>query len=306
LKKQLVPRTKKWLGRVVLSRGTEIYIYDIYSKQQERILHGHTESISTVIQLKNGMLASSADDDTIRIWDTNSGKSISTIQLQSSSFVTIIKEVRDGIIFSDCSNKDSELYDCTTGYCIFTAPRFSSFQMAQSKTSYMLSSGHLLHMKSAEILLINVNTMTVVKSIKFSKRIYSSAEIEPGILVVSLLGTFEIWDIITEKCIREVQSEVNYFATVMVAINDGFAAFKVNNKKGVQCYIAIYDRKGDLVHQLTTDYLYTMMYAGADMLVTVKYVGGSCMNVWNVRVGKLVTSTVIDVFHEAQFHCVLY
>ena len=44
------------------------------------MLNGHTASVNDLLLLPNGQLASASDDNTVRIWNTETGKLVKTLR----------------------------------------------------------------------------------------------------------------------------------------------------------------------------------------------------------------------------------
>ena len=58
-------------------------------------MSGHTGKVTGLVQLRNGQLASSSADGTIKLWDLNTGQAVRTLQGHSDS-VTCLVELDNG------------------------------------------------------------------------------------------------------------------------------------------------------------------------------------------------------------------
>jgi hypothetical protein len=65
--------------------STEIRLYDLATGEVRRILRGHTDAVIAITWSPDGRrLASHSRDDTVRIWDVDSGEPVYTFQLSGS------------------------------------------------------------------------------------------------------------------------------------------------------------------------------------------------------------------------------
>ncbi len=72
----------------------------------------HTDLIYSVIQLKNGNIASGSYDHTIKIWDINSGKVLSSMNTKDR--VYMITELEEGFIAACSNDKSIQVWNVNT------------------------------------------------------------------------------------------------------------------------------------------------------------------------------------------------
>ena len=64
-----------------------------------KTLTGHTLTVMTIIQLRNGMIASGSCDNSIKLWDANNGSLLSTLTYHTN-FVRSFAETSAGQLVS--------------------------------------------------------------------------------------------------------------------------------------------------------------------------------------------------------------
>ena len=79
-------------------------------KKRETVLEGHTDIICSIIELKNGQLASYSYDKTIKICDLN-GKCLATLKGHTDAVRSII-ELKNGQLASCSDDKTIKIWDC--------------------------------------------------------------------------------------------------------------------------------------------------------------------------------------------------
>lgn len=86
-----------------------------------KVLQGHTGAVWTVAICSNGQtLASGGDDQTIRLWELQTGKCLHVLD-EHSGWVRSILFSSDGqILFSGSNDRTIKLWDVQTGRCIST------------------------------------------------------------------------------------------------------------------------------------------------------------------------------------------
>ena len=99
----------------VQSNLLSISIYNLLKAQVSlfeciKTLTGHTNSVYSIIQLNNGMIASGSSDKTIRIWDPNQDyKCIKTLT-GHTSYVISITQLNNGMIASGSGDKTIRIW----------------------------------------------------------------------------------------------------------------------------------------------------------------------------------------------------
>jgi WD40 repeat protein len=97
-------------------------VWDAYSGQVRHILHGHTSSINAVrFSPEGALLASSSDDQTVRVWDLRGSGQVRHILHGHTSWVRSLAFSADGTILASGSNDETvKLWDVHSGACLGT------------------------------------------------------------------------------------------------------------------------------------------------------------------------------------------
>eukprot|EP01102_Stenamoeba_stenopodia_P000641 TRINITY_DN1060_c0_g1_i14.p1 TRINITY_DN1060_c0_g1~~TRINITY_DN1060_c0_g1_i14.p1 ORF type:complete len:932 (+),score=310.40 TRINITY_DN1060_c0_g1_i14:270-3065(+) len=90
-----------------------------YEYQLECTLVGHNGYVNSVIELESGLIASSSDDETIRLWDRKTRSCVGTL-LGHSDSVCQIEEVEEGIIVSGSHDKTIRVWRAESWECVNT------------------------------------------------------------------------------------------------------------------------------------------------------------------------------------------
>ena len=72
--------------------------------------------VNTLVLLKDGTLASGADDQTIRLWSTTTGEGCRTLT-DHNHWVTSLVVLQDGTLASGSVDQTIRLWNTTTGEC---------------------------------------------------------------------------------------------------------------------------------------------------------------------------------------------
>jgi len=82
-------------GRLAFASGNNIKIFDIKNQRILNELKNHKKYVNSVINIGKDMLASASKDGSIRVWDLNKSKCVSTFQSGEEHFNSIIL-LKDG------------------------------------------------------------------------------------------------------------------------------------------------------------------------------------------------------------------
>ena len=69
-----------------------------------KTLSGHNGKVSSLVQLKNGYLASSSGDKTIKLWELSTGQTVRTLEGHLDQ-VTSLVELNNGQLASGSTDK---------------------------------------------------------------------------------------------------------------------------------------------------------------------------------------------------------
>ena len=179
-------------GRLAVGSGRNgnIQLWNVNSGVCD-VLGGHTgdRDVEKLLQLSDGRLASCSDDDTVRLWDTNTGDSqkINLITLilsenvmkRRTAIITSLVELPEGRLASVDYEGSVIIWNTATGQCL-----------------------HLLVSEPTdgnEMLLLNVN----------------------GQLAATQMGGVIVWDIDTGECVKALPS---YYPTSLLTLSSGVLA----------------------------------------------------------------------------------
>lgn len=88
---------------------------------QDKKLEGHSGKITALFWLADGLLASSADDDTVRIWDVTTGQSLHFIDNVSPCLGVLASGQHILTVDADSLPLEVQLWDALSGRCLRTS-----------------------------------------------------------------------------------------------------------------------------------------------------------------------------------------
>lgn len=100
-----------WLGSI-----TEAWLG---SDSSVKTLSGHTNAVSCLLPLRNGLLCSGSWDHTIKLWNIDSGECMPTMS-GHTDWVSVMVELSNGWLCSGSHDRTLKLWDVTNGQCIRT------------------------------------------------------------------------------------------------------------------------------------------------------------------------------------------
>lgn len=146
--------------------SNEISIWNMTTGEEVYNLAGHTDSVSTVVLLPNGYLASGSNDRTVKIWDVNSANLVRTLKGHESKVLSLAI-LKNGLLASLADdgqiiiwNLDKEL----------ELKSFNSTTILQWLT--VSSKGYLIGANANEIFVLNHE--------KFNKQKETQSEVDLG------------------------------------------------------------------------------------------------------------------------------
>ncbi len=101
--------------RLAAGGDDRIWVYDLSSEAQFSVLSGHTGRIRSLSFAPDSRtLASSSEDSSLRLWDTDSSNEIATLAGESSSFTTALATSPDGVPLTGWNEETARLLGSTT------------------------------------------------------------------------------------------------------------------------------------------------------------------------------------------------
>lgn len=102
-------------SRLAAGGDGRIWVYDLSTEAQFAVLSGHTDQIrSLTFAPDNRTLASSSEDSSLRLWDTDSSNEIATLAGEPSSFTTALASSPDGVPLTGWNEETARLLSNTT------------------------------------------------------------------------------------------------------------------------------------------------------------------------------------------------
>lgn len=100
--------------------GKIIHLWNIEARECSlQIEHGHAQRITSMTSLGNGNFATAADDNTIRIWDGETGACLHLLTDFKKNIRTV-KALNNGNLVSYSMDNTLRLWDSNTGECLNT------------------------------------------------------------------------------------------------------------------------------------------------------------------------------------------
>ena len=156
------------------------------------------------------MIASGSKDDTVKLWDMESGKCINTFEGHKSG-VTSVAFSPDGTMIASGSKDDTvKLWDMESGKCIntFEGHKANVRSVAFSPKGTIIASGSSARNYDGEVKLWDVYSGNCLNTIKHQHHVMSVAFSPNGKVIGSgtWSGDFRLWDVESGKCLNTFQS----------------------------------------------------------------------------------------------------
>jgi WD40 repeat protein len=157
-------------GRVTSTSSKDskvICVWNMRFIENAEYFRGHTSTVHTIIQLKNGNIASSSADKTIKIWDIFSGECLHTLSGHTKE-VYALTELRNGTIASGSGDLTIKLWKPTTYECEDTLKWHGYY----AHSIYEAGDNMLVSASSYEVKVWNRTTLKTVNSlnVKFNTK----------------------------------------------------------------------------------------------------------------------------------------
>jgi WD40 repeat protein len=290
-----------------LASGSEdqvIRLWDVEEKTQVRTLQGHTNIVGSVAFapqhppqesipfLKGQLLASSSDDQTIRLWDSQTGECLKTLR-GHQDWIQSVRFSADGqLLASGSRDQTIKLWDWRTGECLQTlqghTERIKS--IAFHPRGLWLASGS----DDQAIRLWEVATGLCVRVMQGHQGWVMSVAFSPeGDLLASGSADqmIKIWDMKTGHCLRTLTGHHQRVVSVAFSPNGQYLA-----SGGSDCTVRLWAAKTGVLLKTFTGHT-RPVWSVAFHPVTAVLASGSedeTINLWNIETGDCIKTFKID------------
>lgn len=215
-------------GRLLtcLNNKNRMYIWDLKTRKITLFLKGHRGIIRIIKILENNRLASLSFDNTVKIWNTSTGKCEYT--LQHDNTIESMCIFSNLIITGESYNPDPKVrvWNPDTGKCnlIISGNLGGVGSIIVGKNKIICSSGNYIH-KEYKIRIWDLHTGISLGVLEGHTRHIKDLQIldENTIVSSSVDGTLRIWDINTNEC-KKIFSEHNGGITSFCILSNGIIA----------------------------------------------------------------------------------
>ncbi|MEK6705313.1 MAG: WD40 repeat domain-containing protein [Bdellovibrionota bacterium] len=255
-------------------------------------LKGHDKMVRSVAFSPNGkMIASGSDDQTIRLWDTKTGKLIRMLNVEYCTAESVAFSPDGKVLAAGYNDGTIQLWDIETGKNISTLKDYSGssvyvvYSIAFSPDGTLLVSGNLL----GQVMLWDVQTGKKIKELDKHQGIVNSVAFSlSGNMIASGSNdrTIHLFDTKTRKLIRSLSKYFSMVESVAFSPDSKVLASGSNGGK-----IQLWDVKtGENIWTLNVDPdSYTTIFSVAfspDGKVLASGSNGGKIQLWDVKTGK--------------------
>jgi WD40 repeat protein len=106
-------------NQIALCEGwkSEVTILNIETCARVRKLYGHTDWATAIASLENGLVASGSWDNTIRVWNVETGTCVRTICEAHPNGINALTSLSGGLLASSSTGFDVKIWNVETGIC---------------------------------------------------------------------------------------------------------------------------------------------------------------------------------------------
>jgi len=168
-----------------------------------RILRNHTNWVMALAVLPDGRVVSSSYDNTLRVWDVDTGRTLATLQGHTHS-VSALAVLPDGRVVSGSSDKTLRVWDVDTGRMLATLQSHTH----SVRTLVVLSDGRIISGSEDKTLRVwDVDTGRTLATLQgHTDSVMTLAVLPDGHVVSgSLDKTLRVWDVDTGRTLATLQ-----------------------------------------------------------------------------------------------------
>jgi WD40 repeat protein len=180
-----------------------------------RTLTGHSSSVYSFSVLKNGYLASSSQDQTIKIWNANNGSLIRTLTGHTDR-ISSLSVLENGFLASASQDLTIKIWDPNNASLIrnITGHNYEVTSLA------VLQSGYLACGSLQEIKIYNTENGSLIRNLKGNFDFVSRLVSPVKSLVVLKNGYLAVLSNGSHMCIMEQHETINNL--ILLFLNDSF------------------------------------------------------------------------------------
>ncbi len=198
---------------------------------------GHFDSVESLAITPDGKtIISGSSDNTIKLWNINSGMCVNTLNGHVDSVNSLVITPDGNIIISGSQDKTIKLWDIQSGECIKTFDDFdseiSSIVVTQDGNTMIASHGGIIKLwdigsgkciKTIEDDNNKINSIAVTNNGQYivsgSSEIYEEY-IYHGEIILNSYAEIKIWDIESGECISTVEQNTPRDSSIIALILD--------------------------------------------------------------------------------------
>ena len=248
-------------------------------------LTGHSHSVNSVAYSPDGQtLASGSNDNTIKLWNVNTGKLLQTLKSHSYSVNSVAYSPDSQTLASASGDNTIKLWNVKTGELLQTLKSHSVNSVAYSPDGQILSSAS----GDKTIKLWNVKTGELLQTFTgHSNGVYSVAYSPDGQTLAS--GSFDytikLWNVKTGKLLQTLEGHSSWVNSVAYSPDSQTLASASSDKT-----IKLWNVKtGKLLQTLKghSDWVNSVAYS-PDGRTLASGSGDKTIKLWNVNTGNLL------------------
>lgn len=178
---------------------------------------GHTNRITSVAAMPNGCCLSGSDDNTLRVWDVDTGECLQTL-VQQTDWINCIAILTNGRCISESRNHTLYVWDINTGECIQTLRGHNRFVTCAA----MLPDGRYVSGSNDHTLRVwDADTGECLRTLEGHTDWVRCVGALPDGHCVSGSDdkTLRVWDVDTGECLHVLEGHNDYVTCITVLQN---------------------------------------------------------------------------------------